>query len=61
MRLFLVKKEDNWKLYMEYESVRIHGLKEEKVLELITEGTKKECESTIRLLKKYFEVEVIKK
>lgn len=46
---------------MEYESVRIHGLKEEKVLELITEGTKKECESTIRLLKKYFEVEVIKK
>lgn len=46
---------------MEYTSVRMHGLKEEKVLELITEGTKEECESTIRLLKKYFEVEVIRK
>jgi len=28
MRLLLVKK-DNWKLYMEYTSVRMHGLKED--------------------------------
>jgi len=46
---------------MEYTSVTMHGLKEEKVLELIAEGSKEECENTITLLKKYFSVELIEK
>jgi len=45
---------------MEYISVRMYGLKEEKVLELITEGSKKDCENTILLLKKHFCVEVVR-
>ncbi|MHA1974598.1 MAG: hypothetical protein ACTSW1_16480 [Candidatus Hodarchaeales archaeon] len=45
---------------MEYTYVKIKDLKEKKALELITEGSKKDCENTIFLLKKYFCVEVIR-
>ena len=45
---------------MEYTYVKMEDLKERKALEVITEGSKKDCENTILLLKKYFCVEVIK-
>ena len=45
---------------MEYTYVKMKDLKEKKALELIAEGSKKDCENIILLLKKYFCVEVIR-
>jgi len=45
---------------MEYTYVKMGGLKEKEALELITEGSRRDCENTILLLKKYFYVEVIR-
>jgi len=60
MKLIFTREENIRKLYMEYTYVKMGGLKEKEALELITEGSRRDCENTILLLKKYFYVEVIR-